>query len=114
MRYGIGYANNAKGIPKSIDDVKDRTAIPENILFKKGEVIKNLRFDGYHFDIKITEVSENKYYDKFSYYFYSLRLKDNRTAIYDENELRDLLYPMSHVKLMMLVGGDLPDDYIEQ
>ena len=82
------------------------TSYPKNKLYSKGDIITGLKFDNCIFDIKINVVIRHQYYYKFSEYLYSIHCHNK-----DWHELKDILYPLSHLKLNLLIKGKLPEDY---
>ena len=78
----------------------------KKVLYCKGDVITGLIFYGCKFDIKVDSVIKHEYYDRFSQYSYSIYCYNN-----DYHELKELLFPLTHSKLDMLIKGDLPENY---
>jgi len=70
------------------------------IFFNKNTVITELIFNKHTFDIKIHGVEENKFYERFSCYKYSITCLDGDVST---EELTKSLHPLTHSKLLLIV-----------
>jgi len=70
-------------------------------LYCSGEIIHGLRINNYEFDINIIKIIRHKHVDSFSTYIYSINNNDNY------NNINEMLYPLTHVKLKLLIDGIL-------